>query len=585
MAGARHRRTRADGGLRHRARLFRHHRLLRCRHPHDRAAVAVAAGSDQRVLHLRRVPRHRRRGAPQRSSASDRDHRGDGAENAPGFRDDEPARRALRRHFHGLFRRDQFHPRLRQFPHAVADADRALVCGDPDQRRLHRAVHARAIGQRLAPRLRAATAARAVLNNALILGLMTALFLVLGYSGVPVAFALMAGVFVGTLFTPISLPSIVGQLFNGIDTEALMAIPFFLLVGELMTSANIVIRIVNLSQALVGHLRGGLAQVVTVFSMFFSGMSGSSSADVAVLSRTMAKPMAQEGYSPAFVAALIAAASTIANMVPPSIMAVVYGAIGNVSIAGLFLGGIVPGVMVGLGLMIYCYFFGPAGFRRPRSSVWNFAEATKAAALPLMIPIILLGGIMTGWFAPREAGVVAIVYILLVVIPLLNFGHLRRVPRDFAQAGLIYSLPLITIGAASAFGWLLACLRGPIGVPGWIANLAGDDPYKIMFALVALFTIVGDFIEPIPCIVIFMPIVAALTEIGGINPVHMGVVLIVTLAFGLITPPYGLALFDGLEIRRRTLLAGATGFTFDLRRLFRDDRGLYFSPRCRAGVA
>jgi C4-dicarboxylate transporter DctM subunit len=153
-----------------------------------------------------------------------------------------------------------------------------------------------------------------------------------------------------------------------------------------------------------------------------------------------------------------------------------------------------------------------------------------------------LGGIMTGWFAPREAGVVAIVYILLVVIPLLNFAHLQQLPRDFAQAGLIYSLPLITIGAASAFGWMLAYLRGPIVVSGWIANIAGNDPYKIMFALVALFTIVGDFIEPIPCIVIFMPIVAALTEAGGINPVHMGVVLIVTLAFGLITPPYGLAL-------------------------------------------
>jgi len=378
--------------------------------------------------------------------------------------------------------------------------------------------------------------------NGLIVSAMAILFLVFGYLGVPVAFSLIAGVVIGTLFTPVSLPSIVAQLFNGIDAEPLMAVPFFLLVGELMTSANIVVRIANLSQALVGHVRGGLAQVVTVFSMFFSGMSGSSSADVAVLSRTMARPMAAEGYDASFVAALIAAAATIANLVPPSIMAVVYGAIGNVSIAGLFLGGIVPGLMIGFGLMIYCYFFGPVGFRRPRSSFWNFAEATKAAALPMMIPIILLGGIMTGWFAPREAGVVAIVYILLVVIPLLNFQHLRELPRDFAQAGLIYSLPLITIGAASAFGWMLAYLRGPIVVSGWIAGLAGNDPYKIMFALVALFTIVGDFIEPIPCIVIFMPIVAALTEAGGINPVHMGVVLIVTLAFGLITPPYGLAL-------------------------------------------
>ena len=201
--------------------------------------------------------------------------------------------------------------------------------------------------------------------NGLIVGLMATLFLLFGYMGVPVAFALIAGVVIGTMFTPVSLPSIMTQLFNGIDTEALMAIPFFLLVGELMTSANIIIRIADLSQALVGHIRGGLAQVVTVFSMFFSGMSGSSSADVAVLSRTMAKPMADEGYDPAFVAALIAAAATIANLVPPSIMAVVYGAIGNVSIAGLFLGGIVPGFMIGFGLMIYCYFFGPPGRRRP----------------------------------------------------------------------------------------------------------------------------------------------------------------------------------------------------------------------------
>ena len=375
-----------------------------------------------------------------------------------------------------------------------------------------------------------------------ILALMTALFLVLGYLGVPVAFALIAGCIVGTLLTPITLQSIMGQLFNGIDSEALMAIPFFLLVGELMTSANVVVRIAGLSQALVGHVRGGLAQVTTVFSMFFSGMSGSSSADVAVLSRTMARPMALEGYSPAFVAALIAAASTIANLVPPSILAVVYGAVGNVSIAGLFLAGIVPGLMVGIGLMVFCYFFGPVGFRRPRSSFPQLTGAARAAALPMMIPLILLGGILSGWFTPTEAGVVAVAYILLVVIPLLNPRHLRAVPRDFVQAGLIYSLPLITIAAASAFGWLLAYLRGPIVVAGWIGSVAGTDAHLIMFLLVLVFTVVGDFIEPIPAIIIFMPVVNQLTEQADINGVHMGIVLIVTLAFGLITPPYGLSL-------------------------------------------
>src|ERR1700684_3414474 len=347
--------------------------------------------------------------------------------------------------------------------------------------------------------------------NSAILMIMTGLFLVLGYLGVPVAFSLMAGVVVGTMLTPITLQSIVGQLFNGIDSEALMAIPFFLLVGELMTSADVIGRIAELSQALVGHVRGGLAQVTTVFSMFFSGMSGSSSADVAVLTRTMARPMAKEDYPPAFVAALIAAASTIANLVPPSIMAVVYGAVGNVSIAGLFLAGIVPGLMVGLGLLLVCYFFGPPGYRRPRSSFVQLGEAAKAAGLPLVIPVILLGGILSGWFTPTEAGVIAITYILVVVIPVLKRGHLRNLPRDFAHAGLIYSLPLITIGAASAFGWMLAYLRGPIVVSGWISGFAGNDPARIMFALVLLFTIVGDFIEPIPCIVIFMPIVAVLT--------------------------------------------------------------------------
>ncbi|MDQ6629672.1 MAG: TRAP transporter large permease [Pseudomonadota bacterium] len=380
------------------------------------------------------------------------------------------------------------------------------------------------------------------MNNALVLALMTGLFLFLGYSGVPVAFALMAGVIVGTMFTPVTLLSIVGQLFNGIDSEALMAIPFFLLVGELMTSARVIERIVTLSQALVGHMRGGLAQVVTVFSMFFSGMSGSVSADVAVLTKTMAKPMSEQGYSPAFVASLIAAASTIAALVPPSIMAVVYGAVGNVSIAGLFLGGVLPGVMIGVGLMIYSYFFGPAGLRQPRATFRQLTAATGNAGLALLIPVILLGGVLTGWFTPTEAGVVAITYILVVVIPLLNRGHLRLVPRDFVHAGLVFTLPVITIAAASAFGWMLAYLRGPIVVSGWITGLGGTDPFKIMFLLVALFVIVGDFIEPIPAIVIFMPIVNALTQAGNINSVHMGVVLIITLAFGLITPPYGLAL-------------------------------------------
>ena len=252
--------------------------------------------------------------------------------------------------------------------------------------------------------------------------------------------------------------------------------------------------------------------------------------------------MKKEGYDPAFTAAIIAAASTIAALVPPSITAVVYGAVGNVSIAGLFMAGVVPGFMIGFGLMIYCYFFGPRGLPRPRATMREVAGAFQGASLPLMIPFILLGGILTGWFTPTEAGVVAVVWILLVVIPSLNPSHIKLLPYDFCLAGLIFSLPLITIGAANVFGWMLAYLRGAITIAEWITSIAGNDPMLIMLMMVLLFTVVGDFIEPVPTIIIFMPLVNALTQAGNINPVHMGVVLIATLAFGLITPPYGLVL-------------------------------------------
>jgi tripartite ATP-independent transporter DctM subunit len=378
-------------------------------------------------------------------------------------------------------------------------------------------------------------------NGSLIL-LMTAIFLALGYMGVPVAFALMAGTLVVTLLTPISMQSMIGQMFHGIDAETLLAIPFFLLVGELMTSADVTNRMVRLAQTMVGHLRGGLAQVVTVFSMFFAGISGSSTADVAVLSRTVAPEMDKEGYDRAFTAALIACASTMANLIPPSIMAVVYGAIGNVSIGGLFLAGIVPGVLIGIGLMIYSHFFGPVGIRKPRASLGDFAGALKDSALPLVIPIIIMGGILTGWFTPTEAGMIASAYIIIVIIPLLNPGHIKRLPRDFVYTGLLYSIPLILVAAASAFGWMLAYLRGPDIVAGWIEAVAGNDGRIIMLLLVLLFVIIGDFVDAVPAIIIFMPIVLKLTELGNINQLHMGVVLITTLVFGLITPPYGMSL-------------------------------------------
>src|SRR5216683_1731097 len=380
------------------------------------------------------------------------------------------------------------------------------------------------------------------MSNGTLIIVMGSLFLLLGYMGVPVAFALIASVLLITAFTPVSLASMIAQLFNGVDVEALMAVPFFLLVGDLMTSANVTVRMIKLSQTLVGHFRGGLAQVVTIFSMFFAGISGSSAADVAVLTRTLAPEINREGYDKAFTAALIASASTMANLIPPSIMAVVYGATGNVSIGGLFLGGVVPGVLIGIGLMIYSYFFGPTGVKKQRATLGEIGRAANSAALPLIIPIIIMGGILTGWFTPTEAGMIAAVYILVVIIPFLRPEHIRQLPGDFVYTGMLYAIPLAAVAAASAFGWMLAYLRGPDVVAGYIQLWAGTSPTKIMFLLVVLFVIVGDFVDAVPAIIIFMPIILKLTQVGNINPLHMGVVIITTLVFGLITPPYGLSL-------------------------------------------
>lgn len=380
-------------------------------------------------------------------------------------------------------------------------------------------------------------------------------FIVLGFLGVPVAFALMAGTIWGALFTGVSLSSAAGQLFHGVNSVPLLAVPFFLLAGELLSSSKITQRLIDLAQAFVGHIRAGLVQVVTLFSLFFAGISGSSNADVAATSRVILPAMRKEGYDPAKSAAFIAASSTIANMIPPSIMAVIYGATGGVSITALFLAGVTPGVLVGAGLMISAYFYGFPAASRQRESFAGVVRAFRRSILPLGVPIIIMGGILGGFVTPTEAGMVAVVYTILVLIPLMQRGHLRHLPRDFMAVGVLYSLPLLAVAAASAFSYLLAYLQAPQLISGWVQDVAGTHSLSILLMVVLVFIIAGQFLDAIPAIVIFLPIVTALTELGGIDPVHMGVVVIVTLAFGLITPPYGLALllasaFAGVPLSR-----------------------------------
>lgn len=392
--------------------------------------------------------------------------------------------------------------------------------------------------------------------NEVVLLVMVGLFLGLAFTGVPVAFSLLASALVATLFAGISYGSIVGQMFNGINSVPLLAVPFFLLVAELMDSTGIATRIVFFVQTLVGHIRSGLAQVNAVFSVFFAGISGSSMSDVAANSRVLLPAMKREGYDPASSAALIAAASTIANLIPPSVMAVVYGATGGVSIAALFLGGVLPGLAVGLGLMVFSYFFVKANVRSSRAPIREMVRAGAGSALPLMVPVIIMGGILGGIFTPTEAGMVSVVYIIVVVIPIMARNHLPRLFRDFVNGGVLFTLPMIAVAGASVFAWLFTYLGGAAAIADVMNRIAGTNPVAIMFTIVVALVIVGQFIDAIPAIVMFMPIITSLMQLGDINPVHMGVVVIVTLALGLITPPYGLSLLLATSFAKVSFLEG-----------------------------
>jgi C4-dicarboxylate transporter, DctM subunit len=373
--------------------------------------------------------------------------------------------------------------------------------------------------------------------------IMVGLFLGLGYLGVPVAFSITAAVIFGTWYTDIAYGSMANQLFNGVNSQPLLAVPFFLLVGELLTSSNITDRLIRLAQVFVGHVKGGLAQVVTVFSLVFSGISGSSTADVAAMSKVMLPAMRKEKYDMATSAALIAAASTIANMIPPSIMAIVYGATGGVSITALFLGGVAPGLVVGFGLMAYSYFFGFKDTQRQRRATrGEVGNAIWRSLLPLGVPVIILGGILTGQFTPTEAGMAAVAYTVFILFPLIARGSLRQLFTDFKAVAILYTLPLMAVAAASAFAYIIAYMRAPEMASGAIAKIAGHNGHAILLLLVLMLVIAGDFLDAIPAIVIFMPVIQALQQLGNLNPVHVGVVCVVTLAFGMITPPYGLSL-------------------------------------------
>jgi len=372
---------------------------------------------------------------------------------------------------------------------------------------------------------------------------------------VPIAFSLAASSLLTMLYVDLPLGVFVNQIYQGLNLFALLAVPFFLMVGYLMNSGKITNRLINLSQNIVGHIRGGLAFVNVIVSMLFAGVSGSSAADTAGVGSILIPAMYEEGYDKEFSVAITAASSTMGVIIPPSIYMVVYGAVGGVSIGALFLAGIVPGVLIGLSQMSYSYYLARKRDypRNPTPTFEKFIDSFKKAFLPLLMPLIIVGGVIGGIFTATEAGAVAVVYGLILILIIYRSIKIKDLPKLIREAALFFPIPLFAITAAGLFGWLVTYLNGPKYLTS-LFNYLNLGPEMTLLVLAFILILVGTFMSPVAAILIFVPLVKGIGQMMNYHPLHLGIVVIVSLSLGLITPPYGLCILIATGIGEVTIM-------------------------------
>ncbi len=376
-------------------------------------------------------------------------------------------------------------------------------------------------------------------------------FIMLCLLRVPIAFSLLISSTIAILAQgDVSLLIVTQRLWVGLNNFPLLAVPFFLLVGQMMNETGISKRLIDFSESMVGHLKGGLAHVNVFVSMIFAGISGASSADTLGIGSVMIPAMTKVGYPKGFTVGITSASSTLGNIIPPSIMMIIYASTAGLSVGGLFLTGIIPGILIGGGQMaLASHFAWRHGIGTDHKfSLRNLLTSSKAAVFALAIPVIVIGGIMFGVFTSTEASVVAVVYVFILsfIYRKFSFNKIYAVLKN--SVGL-FSLSLFCVAAASLWGWILAYYNVPQGVVNSL-NTAGllSSPFYVFFFVILIFLVIGTFMDAIPAIIILQPIVDPLASAVGINAYHMGIVIVLTLAIGLITPPYGLCLLIASDI-------------------------------------
>ncbi len=375
-------------------------------------------------------------------------------------------------------------------------------------------------------------------------------FIVLIILRVPVAFALGLAcapvLLLSDRLTPIVL---MNEMFKSYNAFILLAVPFFLLAANLMNASGITDRLIRFSRALVGHLTGGLGHVNVVVSMLFAGISGSSTADAAGIGSLLIPQMKKQGFSTSFSVAITACSSVMGVIIPPSIMMVVWGGLMSVSIGGLFLAGVVPGVLIAASQMLAVYIYAKSNNYETtqRSNLKELFVALIQAIPPLMTPVIIVGGIVGGIFTPTEASAVAVVYSLLLGVIGYRTLNLSKVIKAFYEAGRFSAVSLFCVGTASAFGWLLAYYKVPLAIVEFLKPF-GVGPVSTGLIIAGAFLFIGMFIDAIPAIIILGTVLLPLAQYAGIHDIHFAIIGVVSLAFGLVSPPYGLCLMISCAI-------------------------------------
>ncbi len=380
--------------------------------------------------------------------------------------------------------------------------------------------------------------------------LLFGLFVALMMLRVPIAMSIGGAVIVTLFYAGFgdALYIVPTQILEGVDSPALLAIPFFIMAGVLMNEIGLTDRIFDFANALVGHFRAGLAQVNVVASMIFAGSSGTAVADIAGLGAMEVKAMRQHGYPADFAAALSICSALVGPLIPPSVPLVIYGFISGTSVARLFLGGILPGILLGISLMVFNFVIAgrrgfPRGERASRATVLRTAWHGLAA---LISPVVILGSITFGITTPTEGGVLACAYSMMLGV---FYGTLswERIWRALTHTMLITSVIMIIIGFSTVMGWLLAIERVPQELGEVVLGMT-ETKWIFLLVLIVFLLIIGCLIEPVPAALILVPVLLPVIDQFGIDRVHFGLIITLALLIGLATPPMGLGLYIMVEI-------------------------------------